>query len=64
MSVMAHSMLVTAFTWPSSHLMAFFVSRSQMVAEPSLRAAATNLPEGSKRDKSAPESREVWTAVG
>lgn len=59
-----YSILVTALTCPSSHRIAFLVSKSQMVAEPSLRAAATNLPDGSKRDSRAPEIREVWTAVG
>jgi hypothetical protein len=55
----AYSTLVTALTWPSSHLIAFLVSKSQIDADPSLRAAATNLPEGSKRENSAPEKREV-----
>jgi hypothetical protein len=59
-----NSTLVTALTCPSSHLIAFLVSKSHIVAEPSFRAAATYLPEGSKRDNRAWEGREVWTAVG
>ena len=57
-------MLVTAFTWPSSHLMGARVSRSQITAEPLLRAAAMNLPVGSNLEKRAPAKREVWIAVG
>jgi len=57
-------MLVTAFTWPSSHRIGARVSRSHISAEPLLRAAAMNLPVGSNLAKRAPAKREVWIAVG
>ena len=59
-----HSILVRGFTCPSSHLIAFFVSMSQIKADPWCCAVAINLPEGSKRANIAFAERDVCTAVG
>ena len=59
-----HSILVRGFTCPSSHLIAFFESMSQINADPWCWAVAMNLPEGSKRANIAFAEREVCTAVG